>query len=68
MKPVSTEDRKETHPPFCLHAVADLECTVLTSKGVDRNRKGLFDTFPLGEFNCSIESKCCTLENVSSVV
>lgn len=34
------------HPPFCLHPVADLECTVLTSKGVDRSRKGLFDTLP----------------------
>lgn len=47
MGPVSTEDRKEMHPPFCLHPVADLECTVLTSKGVDRNRKGLFDTLPM---------------------
>lgn len=64
------------HPPFCLHPVADLECTVLTSKGVDRNRKGLFDTLPMQrvlpgealENLTSIESKCCTLENVSSVV
>ena len=47
MRPVSTEDRKEMHQPFCLHPVADLECTVFTSKGVDRNRKGLFDTLPM---------------------
>lgn len=43
-RPVSPEgDRKGSqlldvipvHPPFCLHSADHLECTVLTSKGVD---------------------------------